>query len=242
MKGSRSSTVRIAGRNPENTRPNRRQRHRIETRERIFRAALQLFAERGYLETTVEDITEAADVGKGTFFNYFRTKEHVLEQYGEERVQAVERALELVRSGKQSVSEVLKDLATDLAGQSSESPELLRAVFAANLTSVAVLSELQKRVRRARSLLTQIIALGQQSGEIRRDLPATEMARLIRLIFMGVTVAWSLDPDGPLRRTGEQVWDLLSPSFLVQEADRTTNRKRESWKAQSSSHRRVEGV
>jgi hypothetical protein len=83
--------------------------------------------------------------------------------------------------------------------------------------------------------LTQIVALGQQNGEIRRDLPAAEVARLIRLIFMGVTVAWSIDPDGPLRRTGEQVWELLSPSFLVM--TRTADRKRESWKAQSSSHR-----
>ncbi|HLJ42079.1 MAG TPA: TetR family transcriptional regulator, partial [Candidatus Acidoferrales bacterium] len=52
----------------------RRERRRTETRERIFRAALDLFAERGFMETTVEDITEAADVGKGTFFNYFPTK------------------------------------------------------------------------------------------------------------------------------------------------------------------------
>jgi AcrR family transcriptional regulator len=195
--------------------PDRRQRRRIETRERIFRAALQLFAERGYLETTVEDITEAADVGKGTFFNYFPTKEHVLEQYGEERVEAVERALKAARNGKRSVSAVLRDLATDLAGQSSERPELLRSVFAANLTSAAVLAELRKRIKRARNLLTQIIVLGQQNGEIRREVSAGEMARLVRLIFMGVTVAWSIDPDVPLRRTAEQVWELISPSFVV---------------------------
>ena len=63
----------------------RRERHREETRQRLFDAALKLFAERGYLETTVEDITEAADVGKGTFFNYFPTKEHVLATLGAER-------------------------------------------------------------------------------------------------------------------------------------------------------------
>ena len=73
--------------------PNRRERRRLETRERIYRAALQIFAERGYLETTVEDITESADVGKGTFFNYFPTKEHVLATYGEQRVAAIEVAL-----------------------------------------------------------------------------------------------------------------------------------------------------
>jgi AcrR family transcriptional regulator len=37
-----------------------------------------LIAERGFPNVTVEDITEAADVGKGTFFNYFATKDHVL--------------------------------------------------------------------------------------------------------------------------------------------------------------------
>src|SRR5437899_3870437 len=58
--------------------PGRRERRRTETRERIFRAAMQLFAQHGFFSTTVEDITEAADVGKGTFFNYFPSKEHVL--------------------------------------------------------------------------------------------------------------------------------------------------------------------
>ena len=61
----------------------RRERRREETRECIFRAALKLFAERGVFATTVEDITEAADVGKGTFFNYFPSKEHVLAGFGQ---------------------------------------------------------------------------------------------------------------------------------------------------------------
>ena len=61
----------------------RRERRCEETRENIFRAALQLFAERGFNATTIEAITEAADVGKGTFFNYFENKESLLLEYGE---------------------------------------------------------------------------------------------------------------------------------------------------------------
>src|SRR5579863_8077672 len=80
-------------------RPGRRERHRVEMRDRIYRAALRLFAERGFLETTVEDITEAADVGKGTFFNYFPTKEHVLGCYGQERIHEIERSLEKAKGG-----------------------------------------------------------------------------------------------------------------------------------------------
>src|SRR5260370_1206689 len=49
------------------THPSRRQRRSAEIRERLFRAALNLFSQKGFGETTVEDITEAADVCKGTF-------------------------------------------------------------------------------------------------------------------------------------------------------------------------------
>src|ERR1700727_1484292 len=91
----------------------RRSRRGAATRESLFRAALDLFASKGFADTTVEDITEAADVGKGTFFNYFPTKEHVLAAYGGERIAAVERALEKARATSGSVLEVLGELATD---------------------------------------------------------------------------------------------------------------------------------
>src|SRR5246127_364323 len=81
----------------------RRERRRLETRERLYRSALELFGERGFLETTVEDITEAADVGKGTFFNYFPTKEHVLAAYGAERIALIERAHERAKSSSEPV-------------------------------------------------------------------------------------------------------------------------------------------
>src|SRR5438445_12096053 len=61
----------------------RRIRRSAELRDRLFRAALSLFAKKGYAATTVEDITEAADVGKGTFFTYFPSKEHALMAFGE---------------------------------------------------------------------------------------------------------------------------------------------------------------
>jgi AcrR family transcriptional regulator len=194
---------------------NRRERRRIETRERIYRAALEIFARRGYLDTTVEDITEAADVGKGTFFNYFPTKEHVLATFGDERVAAIERSLQNVRTAKQSVRAALKELATDLAGQSAESPDLLRSIFAAHLSCAPVRAELQNRLQRARRLLAEIIAIGQKRGEIRCDRSAADLARLTQLIFMGVTIAWSLNPDSVLRKSAEEVWELFFPSLFA---------------------------
>jgi AcrR family transcriptional regulator len=207
--GAVPSARRAAGFPP----PNRRERRRLETRERIYRAALKIFAERGYLETTVEDITEAADVGKGTFFNYFLTKEHVLATYGEQRVAAIEVALKKARSANHSVLAVLKELATDLAGQSSQSPDLLRSIFAAHLSCAPVRAELQNRLQRARQLLAEIFVVGQKRGEIRRDRSAGDLARLTHLILMGVTIAWALNPDSLLRKSAEEVWELFFPSL-----------------------------
>lgn len=198
---------------------NRRARHRAETRERLFRAALRLFAEHGYLGTTVEDITNAADVGKGTFFNYFPTKEHVLATFGDERVAVIERAAAEARNTKGQVLPVIKNLATYLAGLSSESPALLRSIFAANASCAPVRAEMQKRIQSARRLMTEMFAIAQQRGEIRGDLSAGDVARLTQLVFHGVTLAWALYPDSSLLETTEAVWMLITPAFSITAAE-----------------------
>src|ERR1022692_2791566 len=81
----------------------RRQRRAAETRLRLFLCALQLIAERGFPNVTVEDITEAADVGKGTFFNYFATKDHVLGVMTEIQLGKVREAASLASQGKQTI-------------------------------------------------------------------------------------------------------------------------------------------
>lgn len=188
-------------------RPGRRERRRAETRERIFRAALQLFAQRGFLETTVEDITEAADVGKGTFFNYFPTKEHVLATFGSERLAALERALDRAKRG--SVLPVLRELLADFAGQANENPALLRAIYAAHASCGPVRAELRQRIQVGRRLLKEIFSLAQKGGEVRRDILPKELARLTQMVFLGVAMSWCLYPDAPVRATGEAVWELF---------------------------------
>ena len=47
-------------------------------RDRLAQAAFALFNERGYEQTTVDDITERAGVGRTTFFRYYRSKEDVI--------------------------------------------------------------------------------------------------------------------------------------------------------------------
>jgi AcrR family transcriptional regulator len=206
----------------------RRERHRTQTRERLYQAALQLFAERGFLKTTVEDITEAADVGKGTFFNYFPTKEHILAEFGGGYVAAMERALQQARTTKAPIRDVIRDLATIAIGQVNDNEALLRAIYAAHASCESVRLELKERVLGCRRLLAEIIKLGQARGEIRVDIPAAEMAHRTQFIFMGVSMAWSICPSSTLRKALEETWALLWPGMRAPDSRRHNGHRRVS--------------
>ena len=55
-----------------------REEKKDQLRERIFQTAIQSFKSKGYEETKIIDITRQVGIAKGTFFNYFPSKDHVL--------------------------------------------------------------------------------------------------------------------------------------------------------------------
>ncbi len=56
----------------------RHQRHRLQTRKGLIQAAVELVLEKGYETVTVQDITDRADFGRGTFYIHFKDKEEVV--------------------------------------------------------------------------------------------------------------------------------------------------------------------
>jgi len=177
---------------------NRRERRSAELRERLFRSALALFASKGYAETTVEDITEAADVGKGTFFNYFPSKEHILMAFGEMQLAKLESVINEAQKSDRPMPEVLRTLVLRMTEEPIRNPAIVRALLQANLTSVPVRGEMLRIHDQNRRLISRLIRHGQERGEIRTDMPAEEIAQVWRQIVFGTLMFWSLVGDETL--------------------------------------------
>src|SRR5260370_10315492 len=135
----------------------RRQRRSAEIRERLFRAALNLFAQNGFAETTVEDITNAADVGKGTFFNYFPSKDHILLAFGEMQLSKLEDAIETARRINEPMPKFLRWLGVRLTQQPTRNPQIIRALLSAYLSTTPVREAILSLQNSSHTLPSQLI-------------------------------------------------------------------------------------
>jgi len=189
--------------------PTRRERHSAERRERLFRAALELFARKGFAETTVEDITNAADLGKGTFFNYFPSKEHILLAFGEMQLGKLQAAFEEMRKSNVPVPVFLRSLGPRMTQEPMRNPSIIRILLQAFLANTAVrepMLDLQKRVT---AIHTELMCIGQERGEIRDDVAPEELAQVFRQTIFGTLLIWSLYGDATLLNRMEQSFEVL---------------------------------
>jgi AcrR family transcriptional regulator len=199
---SRAATIANAFAGGETTKPagtGRRARRGAETRLRLFRCALQLIAEHGFSNVTVEDITEAADVGKGTFFNYFETKDHVLGVMAEIQLGKVREAAAMAGKGKQTIHTVLHDLMLHLAEEPGRSPSLARALISSFLASESVRAIIERNMREGRKVIAEVVAVGQERGEIDPELKKKVVATQLLQTCMGTVLLWSLHGEPPLK-------------------------------------------
>ncbi len=92
---------------PENRRPGRVERRRARVRERILEAAEELTQDRGVEVVTIEDITEAADVARRTFYHYFESKHDVVVPIARARTRELNRRIDRVVEGVEDPAEVV---------------------------------------------------------------------------------------------------------------------------------------
>ncbi|HUB52162.1 MAG TPA: TetR/AcrR family transcriptional regulator [Terracidiphilus sp.] len=189
---------------------------------KLFRCALALIAEHGLANVTVEDITEAADVGKGTFFNYFATKEHVLSVMAEIQLGKLEEAAASVAAGNEPFHKVLHRLVQRLAEEPGRSPKLARALISSFLGNESVREILKRKMALGRKAIAEVIRTGQERGEIDAALNKEKVAMQLLQMVLGTVLLWSLHEKPALNLWMEDsfdhTWKAIAASRKQQEA------------------------
>jgi AcrR family transcriptional regulator len=186
----------------------RRERKKLETRQGLLEAALALFRAKGYEATTVEEITERADVAKGTFFNYFPSKEALLGELAVWRVEQLRAALDVTKGAPASPVGRIKLLLRLLHQQHPRDIELARQAFATRLCSPP--PPPREARHRLFGFFTELVREAQACGEMRADVSAELVSDLLRLSYFRHMVAWSGNcADSQPADRFEYVIDLL---------------------------------
>lgn len=124
----------------------RRSRGRQRRRDRVYVAAIELFIERGFDNTTMDDIAERADVARASVFNYFPRKSNLLDEWGARRraraLQAVYSSNVEVLSLRQALERYMVELARINSQSRVEAVSLIHsAVHTLNMLGHPALAE-----------------------------------------------------------------------------------------------------
>lgn len=173
--------------------PGRRERQRLETRERIYQAALEEFRRSGYAAAQIEPIVERAGVARGTFYFHFPTKEHVLleaqRRIEREIVEHLSVAFdERPRSVKAFLMGVIQAMIE--GGRSAADPALGREILAIYAREPRVVDASAHQLIVA---LVDYFAEAAERGEVRSDLTPEEIAGIFLTSLFGY-VATAVDP------------------------------------------------
>jgi AcrR family transcriptional regulator len=120
---------------PPNTRSaaestgNRFDRRREKTRFDLIQAAEQVISRKGYHQTRIADIATEADVGLGTFYLHFKTKNEIFIELIEHGAGELRAKLAEAKAGLETPADKLKIFIDTILDASGEAPELFRIVF-----------------------------------------------------------------------------------------------------------------
>jgi TetR/AcrR family transcriptional regulator, cholesterol catabolism regulator len=168
----------------------RRERKKAEVRRRIQRSALELFQEKGYEATTVEEIAERADVGKGTFFNYFARKDALLAALGEEFFEEIGAELGAPERWEGTAREQFQRLFFAMARAVEQDRALSKVMLIENMRNFWLRTADDPLEQAFRRLTTTVLNRGVERGEFAGGLDVEVAARLLEAAYFTTMVEW----------------------------------------------------
>lgn len=185
-------------------------------RERILRAAIDVFAQNGYFNAKVAEIAKAAGVADGTIYLYFEGKEDLLVTIFREHTRSYLQSLERdLASSKRpddrlrvAIRHHLETLGRDRALAIVSQVELRHSLKFMSLLS-------QQEVADYLNILRKIVEHGQSEGVFRRNLHPALVAKAVFGVLDEMVTSWILsDKEYDLADQSEQVADLLLTGLL----------------------------
>jgi len=178
-------------------------------KDRILDAALRIFAEKGFQETTISEISKEAGVSEATIYEHFGTKEDLLfaipPKITDERIAEMERMLPFFKGSEAKLRALLRGF-IDLYENTPDYSALLLLQLVPNKRFRQ--TESYVSVRRAPHILMDVIKDGIKDGTFKKD----SNARLIHSMLLGTIenlfIRWHLK-GAP--RNKETIMDLLDP-------------------------------
>ncbi len=175
---------------------NRRERKKAALRSRITASAISLFSLRGLDAVTIDEIAAAADVGKGTIYNYFSTKEDIVVAFMADLESRLASEISQFQPGEQPIDSVLAEYIL-LHFQLKEPYHAFVRVFLAQMFSrtegfLPYMVEMQKYVDPP---LESLFATLEERGAIRAGIDIPQLILSFKTMHLGLTALWAV--EGP---------------------------------------------
>ena len=152
-----------------------------KTKAKITKVAWQLFHEKGYSETTIDDIIAASGTSKGSFYHYYSSKDELLSSLSELFDAKYEEVMQTLDPQMNSYDKLLYLCYTVHDMIEKDIPiGLLSSLYSSQVITKGD-KHLQNQDRYYFQIITQIISEGQQRGQITKDMTVREIQRLYTL-------------------------------------------------------------
>lgn len=174
----------------------RRERKKIAARSQILSAAIGLFSRRGLDAVTIDEIAAAADVGKGTIYNYFATKEDIVVAFMADLEARIAPTIARFRPAERPVDRVLADYIL-LHFRQKEPYHAFVRVFLAQMFMdterfLPYMVEMQKHIDPP---LQSLFAALERRRALRANIDLPRLILSFKTMHLGLTALWAV--EGP---------------------------------------------